>query len=820
MSLSDLIGRTLGLEDTQQIVGVARPSLKAAWAHDAPAWLFFGCLALAAAAIVFYLRFQSVKHRKTRIVLGLCRAVVLMLLLLTLAEPYISLTVATRLRPALCLLFDGTDSMGIADDLPEADRTALATAVGLTDDQGKPTAPAAEKLSRMDYVKAWLRKKDGNLLGRLEKEFRLQAYLFDRPAGVRLLELAPEGRPHADGKHLAGQLTSEGQVTAIGSALLDLQRRNASGDLAGVVVISDFGQNSGPPPLDAAKGLGAKVYTVGVGPAETLDVAVDLQAPLIAKKDERTTLVATLKQVGLLNQTVHLKLSARELGGDAPADAAPTPLAEKSVQLTAATVAVDLPYLPKQTGRFELIAEVDPVEGEVVKENNVSRREITVRDDYIRLLFVEYEPTYEWRFIKEVFHRDKLVGMRGFRTFLRSSDPKVRQKNELFLPTMSPPRNEFFAYDVIMLGDMPATAISPRFCQMTEEFVGTFGGGLVVMAGPRFGPGQLADTLLGKMLPVVVNPTSRIRDRAPFTLQLRAEADQVDFMQMGANKEDNAKAWKNLGPLPWYQPVERFDPMMTRVLAEHPTDMCADGKTNQPLIAMRRYGRGEVIYLGFDEMWRLRRQFGELYYRQFWGQMIHRLALSHALGNQKRFVVRTDRRKYMADDQVLLSIDAFDKDFQPLGEEMVPGGALRGELILPERAEHQGAAVQPIAALQLRKGVFEARFPVFAAGEHRVRIKDPVTDQFSEVTFQVTAVSVERQHPVRNVALQETLAGETNGKSYDLTTVDNLMDDIRLAPKIETHEWFLALWNTRLFFGCVVLLLLAEWLVRKRIHLP
>ena len=45
-------------------------------------------------------------------------------------------------------------------------------------------------------------------------------------------------------------------------------------------------------------------------------------------------------------------------------------------------------------------------------------------------MFVEYEPTWEWRFIKEVFHRDPLVGMKGFRTFLYSSDPQVREKNE------------------------------------------------------------------------------------------------------------------------------------------------------------------------------------------------------------------------------------------------------------------------------------------------------------------------------------------------------------------------------------------------------
>ena len=107
-------------------------------------------------------------------------------------------------------------------------------------------------------------------------------------------------------------------------------------------------------------------------------------------------------------------------------------------------------------------------------------------------MYVAYEPTWEWRFIKEVFHRDKLVGMEGFRTFLSSSDPRVRESNVLFLPTLTPKRSEFFANDVIFLDDMPRTALTDRFCEMTKEYVSNLGGGLVVIAGPRVRPARTA----------------------------------------------------------------------------------------------------------------------------------------------------------------------------------------------------------------------------------------------------------------------------------------------------------------------------------------
>ena len=806
MSIGHVFGRMLGLEESQSVVRMSLPSLGASWAHDAPAWVLFGCFGLALLATVFYLRFQPNRDRRTRTILAMCRAAVLVLLGFALAEPYVTLTVATRQRPALCLLFDGTDSMGIIDDLGDAERSRVDAAMEVESGASR---------SRIDYVKAWIEKKE-SLLGRLEKDFRLQAYLFDRTSGLRLLELSPSGQRRMDRQHLAAQLTSEGQVTALGAALEELGRRNVTSSLAGVVVVSDFNQNTGPAAVEAARQLGAKVYTVGVGPSAALDLAVDLQVPPVTKKDERATLAVTLHHQGAINEPVVVKLGVRPVGDGEPA----RPIEQRSVRLADAIQTVEFPYTPDRVGQFEIIAEAEPLPGEVVRENNRVVREVSVRDDFIRLLFVEYEPTWEWRFIKEVFHRDKLVGQRGFRTFLRSADPKVRKTNELFLPTMAPSRSEFFAYDVILLGDLPAGNLSLRFCQMAEEFVNDFGGGLVVLAGPRFGPGQLAETPLAKMLPVVVDPAARIRQREAFTLQLRPEAGQTDFMQLGSGPSENARAWANLGPLPWYQPVDRLHPMAI-TLAEHPSDTCADGKTRQPLVAMRRYGHGEVVYLGFDETWRMRRKYGEQYFRQFWGQMIHRLALSHALGVQKRFVVRTDRRQYQADDSVILSVDAYDTDFQPLADDAVSGGALRGELVLPEDAARDATArVQPVSVPLVRKGRFETRFPVFAGGEYRVRIKDPLGDQHAETSFHVANLSVERQRAVRNAALEQAIAEATGGKSCDLVTADRIADEIRLNPKIEVHEQSLALWNTRLMFVAVVMLLLTEWVTRKRVNLP
>ena len=88
---------------------------------------------------------------------------------------------------------------------------------------------------------------------------------------------------------------------------------------------------------------------------------------------------------------------------------------------------------------------------------------------------------------------------------------QVRESNVLFLPTLTPSRSDFFASDVLFLDDMPRAAISERFGELAKEFVGNLGGGLVVIAGPRFGPSELYNTAIADMLPVIIDPQADLK---------------------------------------------------------------------------------------------------------------------------------------------------------------------------------------------------------------------------------------------------------------------------------------------------------------------
>ncbi len=817
----------LGLENADKIT-IEDVNLAAPWAQGTGMfWVLMACVAVFVLSLVFYYRFQTRGTAQTRTFLGVCRGLLLVLLVLTLAEPVIHMISEENPPQLLYVLFDGTDSMAIEDDLNAKEKDELSQAIGVKDAKELPK-------SRIKLVEGLLKKEDQNLLQRIqeEKKYQIEAYVFDGQTTSQLRKLRnnEDDSEEIDGEFLAGQLSTTGQVTAIGTVINNLNQKVGRGRLAGVLMFSDFAQNSGMAAIGGDSNLRQSpvsqlkvpIYTVGIGATKAVDLGVEVQPPLKMKRAEATTIRVKWTQTGLDDAEFKVVVKARPLGGDTGFGGQ-----EKEIVVGRETVKtqgnkvdyVDINYTPKDAGRYEFIAEVEPIEGEY-EENNRSTREVNIIDDYLRLMYVAYEPNWEWRFVKEVFHRDKLVGMRGFRTYLRSADPKVREEKELFLATLTTEASKFFANDIIFLGDMKKEALSPTFYKNTERFVSEFGGGLVVIAGPRFGPGQLAGSPLAKMLPVEVDPSGEIQDDQEFAMQITSLGKQTDFMQLGdpENPNENLVAWNNMGKLPWYQPVKRLHPL-AYVLAEHPTDTCDDNETKQPLIAYRRYGRGEVIYLGFDETWRLRRKYGERYYRQFWSQIMNRLALSHALGNQKRFVVRTDRQKYHPDDNIILNVEAYDEDFKRLDFDLHKDKfPTEDDRKLTARVTLPGSSTEldrTITLSRTRDGEFEARIPARAPGEYSVRVKDPFTKEDSEVRFRVANPSAERRSAIRNVHLQTQLANNSSGKSYELSNADELLDDLELKKIRDITDHNSPLWATPLWFILVIGLMVVEWFFRK-----
>ena len=822
MSFSRTIGNFFQMENVESIDGM-RVSFAAPWAQSAPAWVLFGCVLLMVASVWFYRTYQSGPRPKARMTLAVVRGLLLSCLFVILADPVLRIAMTNQPRPLLYVLLDGTDSMAIEEHPTDEYRARLNESLDLKLED-------SSKISRVDTVRKWVGTEDKNALAKLNEKFRLRLFSLDRRNGVRTLRSSEEGENTFDPEYVAEQLTTTGQVTALGNGIHDLSQRHTGGRLAGMVIVSDFVTNGGRAVIGSddapARKFGRPIYTVGVGIEEPAELVVDCRARPFMKNEENYTVQVALKQNGLKDKTATVRLYGIRLDESGEDEGERELLGAKEVSLSATTNVADFPYKARETGRYRLVAEVDRFEEEAESEDEVHRseRDVEVGDNFVRLMYVAYEPTWEWRFIKEVFHRDPRVGTKGFRTYLHSSDPNVRRTNELFATTLTPPRRDFFANDVVFLGDMPNKLLNNRFCDHVHEFVTQFGGGLVVLAGPRFGPSQLAGTAIEEILPVDLDPEARVNDSREFRLRLTEEGSFNPFMRLGGQDPDeNLKAWNNLGRLPWYQPVLKPKQMAT-VLAEHPSDYCIDGKHRQPLIAVREFASGgKVVYVGFNEMWRLRRKYGERYYGQFWGQLFNELGFRRRSGYQKRFVVKTDRpdgKQYRTDDKVIVTVDAYDENFESLTHDKLPEGKLKAELTVPG-TNGEPPSTKTVFIPYTRDGIYETRIPVFQEGEYRLSVEDPIKNQLTEPrVFRVVSESAERTNAQRDFQLERELKQETGGENFDITNAWDLADHISLPEIKETTVRVVPLWNTWLCFIVVLGLMLSEWLGRKWIHLP
>jgi len=240
--------------------------------------------------------------------------------------------------------------------------------------------------------------------------------------------------------------------------------------------------------------------------------------------------------------------------------------------------------------------------------------------------------------------------------------------------------------------------------------------------------------------------------------------------------------------------------------------------TPQPLIAVRRYGKGEVVYFAFNETWRLRRLYGEKYYSQFWGQLIYRMGLSRALGSQKRFRVETDRSVYQAGQKVRVTVEAYSRNYEPLSD--IPTGGLQARLIA-QQTSGGTTPTQTAISIPLSRDdvIYETSVPVFTSGLHRLLVKDPVTLDEVETTFKVSPTTAEGRSAVRDVTEQKDLADKTGGKSYELHEVGSLVDDVKERTVEEYSNLRLPLWNTWLVLLAGLTLMLGEWLTRKLMNL-
>ena len=134
--------------------------------------------------------------------------------------------------------------------------------------------------------------------------------------------------------------------------------------------------------------------------------------------------------------------------------------------------------------------------------------------------------------------------------------------------------------------------------------------------------------------------------------------------------EENLRLWGLMPNIYWSFPTLSPKPT-TQVLMERGDQINVEG--NQPLLVTGRYGRGNVVYMGFNGTWRWRRiGYRAQYFDRFWIQVVNYLVETRSLQGKRRGMIDSDRNEYELGTNVTLSATVLDEQMKELTQPVIP----------------------------------------------------------------------------------------------------------------------------------------------------
>jgi len=747
------------------------------WQPYFPAAAWNVMLIAAGLGLVVWVYRREGRARPVRILLGVVRAMLLLLVIGLLNRPVVTLGQSRTEASILPILIDDSVSMRVKD-------------VG--DEQSPQT--------RLDAAIALLSANDQRLINDLKKTHEPRVYKFDSTAeAISLpLDIKPVGQ--------------ETQVTAaVRQVLQDLQGQR----VAGVVVLTD-GRDS--PVRNNAEALqqlatfGVKVYPVVVGsdrPPQNLSVQsvavqdaafvgdiVNVRATLRGSgypQGHQATVRLVDKTTSQVLQTVDGKPAEERitLDGDAPIEA-------------------ELQFRPTTVGTLDVGVEIVAQPAEIDEDDNSRITQLAVLDAKINVLYVDGYPRWEYRYLKQEMIRDKTVDIS---CLLTSADPTFRQEGDRPITRFPESLNEMMEYDVIVLGDVDPRQFSDFQLQLVSEFVSKMGGGFAMVAGPQFSPQAFRGTALEAILPVNIERVTVDRGGAAITQGFRPALTKLggnsSIFRFFGNRAENEKfISEQIQPLFWYCRGVWAKPGIGETYAEHPIETGPDGR-KAPLLVLGRFGAGRTAFGAIDDTWRWRYYTGETIFDTYWIQQLRYLARGRKLG-QRQVSLSSLRAVYELGEQSRLNLRILNPQLLPQLPEQIrvdiieePSQAVVAQQMLIRQEGQPELYTAAFAADRI--GAFSAKVASIAGG----------VDDLA-VPYQVRVPRVELASPQVDRAAMQRLATQTGGELINFADAATRLPTLVLsAARVIPIETARPLWDAPLAMALFVLLVTIEWALRK-----
>jgi len=790
--MQSILNKLLGLQ-AGEVLSELEVFFRRGWG-----WALLLTFCAVAFAVLLY-RAEKVPSRMRRVLMATCQAAALALVCILLMRPAIAFKLVKPIRQTVLILLDTSESMALGDkredprDVEEAAVALgrLAPAEAIVPGQIQALRKDVSSVSRLKLAQAAIENPAIALSSRLGANHDVRFFCFDD----RLRPGTGEGKGV---EWLRGQ-EATGNVSRVGSAVEEAVARYAGQPIAGVVVLSDFAWNGGEDPLVVARRFrerGIPIYTVGIGLPAPPDIHVRrIVAPDVVFSGDKVPLRIQVESVGYDRMTCEMALLANG-----------KPVQSRTVTLAGGTQFEEMIFIPGEAGSATLEVEVSPLPEEASTDNNLVVHKVRIIDDKIKVLYVEGMPRWEYRYLRWVLLRDPRLEVKFLMT---QGDPALAAISPYHVAMYPEDAAAAMKNDLVIIGDVPATYFTPAQLDRIEELVKTRGGSMLMIAGPMGAPSSYISTPINRMLPVTIGSGQWMPVSDTVHPVVTPEGEQSRIVSLVLPRERNERLWETIKPLGGLPELSGAKPGATVLLS---LSYATDRSKPYPLVAWQRYGNGKTMFVGTEDLWRLRREVGDTHHARFWGQAIQFLTLSRLLGENKRITIETDRASYAAGEHVQIFANVLSDAYEPV---LLPS--------YPVRVQNKASRVDPVE-LELTPvpnvaGLYTGLWVAGKAGSYVVRTgqDDPAAANSAE--FDVLSTPLERREPAMQRQVFEKMAELSGGKAFAISELSSLPDRIVKKNPVKVIRVERDLWDLPAVFVLLVLLCGAEWFMRRRDNL-
>ena len=691
-------------------------------------------------------------------VVWLLQSLVVTLVLILLWQPAITVAELKSQQNMIAVLVDDSRSMAIAD----------------SGDDGKTTREAAA-----------VRSLNEGILAGLQRRFQTHVYRLD--GGIARIAKVDGVQPTALATH-------------INDGLKQLVAETADLPVGAVVLLSDGAENGGGIDLETVSALRNRrlpVHTIGFGKEQAgHDVEMDeVNVATRAMADSRMKATVSFHQRGYANgKTVLVVRDGDKI------------ITSKDVMLGSdGAIQTETVFFNAGTGgvrRFQF--SLEPLGGEENVANNATARLVSVSGEKRRILYVEGEPRWEYKFIRRAAEDDH--GMQVV-SMLRTTENKIYRQgisdpNELAdgFPVLA---EDLFGYDGIIIGSVEAGYFTPRQQELLREFVDRRGGGLLFLGG-RFAlaDGGWGASSVTELLPTFLPSGKSTFHRDPATAQLTSAGADSAVTRLVDDPAKNVQRWEKLPYMMDYQDAGTPKPGAT-VLAEMKA-----GRGRLPLLVTQNYGRGRTAVMATSGTWRwqMSQALGDPTHDLFWQQLLRWVAAD----SPGRVVAAMPVQRLMDDGRVRLTAMVRDKEYMP-----APDAHAVAHVIGPEG----GSSLMDMTPVPDSAGMFQAEWTAEKPGSYVAEVTaQRAADELGRdvLTFERTDGVAENFHTEQNRELLEKLSSQTGGRYWRAEELGRLPSEISYSEAGISVRDTKELWNMPIVFLALMGLMSGEWLLRRK----